>query len=81
MQCGGLYSGTHFQNLTQENGTSMPVEERRLPERSIDSGKKKCFLAGSTINMERVMGIEPTQSAWEADILPLNYTRTKISLE
>ena len=26
-------------------------------------------------NMERVMGIEPTFSAWEADVLPLNYTR------
>ncbi len=26
--------------------------------------------------MERVMGIGPTQSAWKADILPLNYTRT-----
>ena len=25
--------------------------------------------------LERVMGIEPTRSAWEADILPLNYTR------
>ena len=25
--------------------------------------------------MERVMGIEPTQSAWKAEILPLNYTR------
>jgi hypothetical protein len=25
--------------------------------------------------MERVMGIEPTQSAWKADVLPLNYTR------
>ena len=25
--------------------------------------------------MERVMGIEPTFSAWEADVLPLNYTR------
>ena len=25
--------------------------------------------------MERVMGIEPTFSAWKADILPLNYTR------
>ena len=25
--------------------------------------------------MERVMGIEPTSSAWEAEILPLNYTR------
>ena len=25
--------------------------------------------------MERVMGIEPTRSAWKAEILPLNYTR------
>ena len=26
-------------------------------------------------NMERVMGIEPTFEAWEAPVLPLNYTR------
>ncbi len=26
-------------------------------------------------DVERVMGIEPTYSAWEADVLPLNYTR------
>ena len=26
-------------------------------------------------NMERVMGIEPTTSAWKAEVLPLNYTR------
>jgi hypothetical protein len=26
---------------------------------------------------ERVMGIEPTQSAWKAEVLPLNYTRSK----
>ena len=26
-------------------------------------------------NMERVMGIEPTTSAWKAGVLPLNYTR------
>ena len=25
--------------------------------------------------MERVMGIEPTYAAWEAAVLPLNYTR------
>src|SRR5688572_32459669 len=25
--------------------------------------------------MERVMGIEPTPSAWKAEVLPLNYTR------
>lgn len=27
-------------------------------------------------DLEQVMGIEPTCSAWKADILPLNYTRT-----
>jgi hypothetical protein len=26
-------------------------------------------------DMERVMGIEPTLAAWEAAVLPLNYTR------
>lgn len=30
--------------------------------------------------MERVMGIEPTCSAWKADILPLNYTRGFLTL-
>ena len=25
--------------------------------------------------LERVKGIEPSQSAWKADVLPLNYTR------
>ena len=25
--------------------------------------------------VERVMGIEPTPSAWKAEVLPLNYTR------
>ena len=27
------------------------------------------------ILLERVMGIEPTPSAWKAEVLPLNYTR------
>ena len=26
-------------------------------------------------DLERVMGIEPTLAAWEAAVLPLNYTR------
>ena len=30
--------------------------------------------------LERVRGIEPPCSAWEADILPLNYTRKRIVL-
>jgi hypothetical protein len=28
------------------------------------------------IILERVMGIEPTSSAWKAEVLPLNYTRS-----
>jgi hypothetical protein len=27
--------------------------------------------------VERVTGIEPALSAWEADVLPLNYTRAR----
>ena len=27
-------------------------------------------------SLERVAGIEPVSSAWEAEVLPLNYTRT-----
>jgi hypothetical protein len=32
------------------------------------------------LRMERVMGIEPTCAAWEAAVLPLNYTRTIANL-
>ena len=28
--------------------------------------------------VERVTGIEPALSAWEADVLPLNYTRVHL---
>lgn len=27
------------------------------------------------LGLERIAGIEPTCSAWKADVLPLNYTR------
>ena len=30
---------------------------------------------GPFLRLERVMGIEPTLFAWEAKVLPLNYTR------
>ncbi len=30
------------------------------------------------VKLERVMGIEPTTSAWKAEVLPLNYTRISI---
>ena len=30
---------------------------------------------GFPMTLERAKGIEPSFSAWEADVLPLNYTR------
>jgi hypothetical protein len=41
---------------------------------------RKCStaeLCGPNPNLERVMGIEPTLSAWKAEVLPLNYTRLR----
>ena len=44
------------------------------------TGRERPKLAGKTSltwrsTLERVTGIEPALSAWEADVLPLNYTR------
>ena len=44
----------------------------RLKSQTIEHGRLKMTDA----QMERVMGIEPTSKAWEAFVLPLNYTRT-----
>ncbi len=39
------------------------------------AGIKKAFVTPCVVGLERVMGIEPTSKAWEAFVLPLNYTR------
>jgi hypothetical protein len=36
------------------------------------------YLAKSLKKLERVKGIEPSCAAWEAAVLPLNYTRLEI---
>ena len=38
-------------------------------------GMKDAIGTRGSIGLERVMGIEPTSKAWEALVLPLNYTR------
>ena len=45
-------------------------------------GQKHSVLADLYFNLtQRVMGIEPTPSAWKAEVLPLNYTRNITWLE
>ena len=36
------------------------------------------LLSYEGLSLERVKGIEPSLPAWEADVLPLNYTRTNL---
>ena len=37
--------------------------------------QKEKVLTFEYLLMERMMGIEPTRSAWKAEVLPLNYIR------
>jgi hypothetical protein len=46
-----------------------------LPTSRLSVVRSSQLSYGPENKMERVMGIEPTLSAWEADVLPLNYTR------
>lgn len=40
------------------------------------SGEEKKYGYQYTLHLERVRGIEPLSSAWQAGVIPLYYTRT-----
>ena len=42
---------------------------------TICNKKKTTVCARHTVALERLMGVEPTSEAWEASILPMNYSR------
>ena len=51
----------------------LDAPQTRPALKNVTQLKKLCISQG--VRIERVMGIEPTLSAWEAEVLPLNYTR------
>ena len=53
-------------------GCALPTE---LPGQNSRLTHCGCSFCMHPPSLERVMGIEPTQSAWKAEVLPLNYTR------
>ena len=64
-------------------GSLTPVNFRR---KSLDGGRVapgpgniKPWSHLDTVRMERVAGIEPARSAWEADRLPLHHTRLMLA--
>jgi hypothetical protein len=48
-----------------------------MPTGAVSKGEMApdSYVLHSFSRVERVTGIEPALSAWEADVLPLNYTR------
>ena len=55
------------------NGRGVAAKQRK--EQTYIVCTSALDLSAACDAVERVMGIEPTTSAWEADVLPLNYTR------
>ena len=55
------------------NGPLMAREDCRGMEKMTEATENRPLTCGNGV--ERVTGIEPALSAWEADVLPLNYTR------
>ena len=67
-------SGSTCQNLSLvDEGIGIDT----LPQKTEDE-PVSVSVACSDVNgqMERVKGIEPSYAAWEAAVLPLNYTRS-----
>jgi hypothetical protein len=62
--------GTNVEQLRAKGGQSEAITGSRL---DLDVALK--VLVRGRFRLERVTGIEPALSAWEADVLPLNYTR------
>ena len=60
-----------------DNRTTLPS-----PGKATDNPRShfvvRRIISGVREKLERVMGIEPTFEAWEAPVLPLNYTRINL---
>ena len=59
------------------NRGPLPYQGSALPLSYVGEILPPYGLSTSSL-LERVMGIEPTSSAWKAEVLPLNYTRFPI---
>ena len=54
---------------------TLPSEASQSLKPNLVTDPSQYLYIRPALNLERVMGIEPTLSAWKAEVLPLNYTR------
>lgn len=52
-----------------------PMNKAHIPSVAARGRSTRRTLSCLRCALERMMGVEPTPSAWKADVLPLNYTR------
>ena len=70
----GMSIGGNAEVTVQLTGKDLTQLEEAASQ--VAAMMKTCLLYTSrVVLLERVAGIEPATSAWEADVLPLNYTR------
>ena len=62
------------------NRGPLPYQGSALPLSYVGDFQLSKTLIKPSFYLERVMGIEPTSSAWKAEVLPLNYTRNPLLL-
>ena len=60
--------------LSELNGLDINPDSEA--EKYPASGKPETGFAAARPRLERTTGIEPASSAWEAEVLPINYVRT-----
>jgi hypothetical protein len=73
---GGSATGKRQPFLDEPAPTSFKLAPLPSNPASLSSNKESVY---GYRKVERVMGIEPTPSAWKAEVLPLNYTRLPFS--
>jgi hypothetical protein len=68
-------AGGAGQIVAQDDGLDEMTVEKVPKQLGLDAISGLIETVHGIRELERVMGIEPTLSAWEAEVLPLNYTR------
>ncbi len=75
VRCRQSESGAHNWSRTSDLFLTKKVLYRLSYMGRLSLGRTSNRMPQSIRKLERVMGIEPTSSAWKAEVLPLNYTR------
>jgi hypothetical protein len=73
-----VFSGMSGSAIADAAGPGLVTIRQMLNKPEYPRGFAGAVVVASATILERVKGIEPSYEAWEAAVLPLNYTRTSV---